>query len=130
MTIIWTDNQPIYRQLYERIVLLILRGEVAEGEPLPSVRQLAADYQINHLTVAKAYQLLVDEAVVEKRRGLGMFVLDGARERLLGRERADLLDRELPDLVTRARALGIRPAALKDALATLCGEDSGKEERE
>lgn len=130
MTIIWTDNQPIYRQLYERIVLLILRGEVAEGEPLPSVRQLAADYQINHLTVAKAYQLLVDEAVVEKRRGLGMFVLDGARERLLGRERADLLDRELPDLVARAHALGIRPAILKDALVTLCDKDSVREERE
>ena len=79
----WNDKDPIYRQLYDRLVAMILEGVIGEGEGLPSVRQVAADERINPLTVSKAFQLLVDDAVVEKRRGLGMFVLEGARDRLL-----------------------------------------------
>lgn len=119
----WNDTQPIYRQLYERIVLLILRGNIAEGEPLPSVRQLSADYQINHLTVAKSYQSLVDEGLVEMRRGRGMFVLPGARERLLEREKERFLTRELPELVRRSRQLGIDEAGLVTAIQTITKEN-------
>lgn len=119
----WNDKQPIYRQLYERILVLILRGEIAEGEPLPSVRQLSADYQINHLTVAKSYQSLVDEELVEKRRGKGMFVLPGARERLLERERERFLSQELPELVQRSRQLGIDEVVLIDAIQTITKEN-------
>ncbi|MAN52479.1 MULTISPECIES: GntR family transcriptional regulator [Marinimicrobium] len=123
MADIWNDDQPIYRQLYERVVRLILQGEIAEGDALPSVRQLSADYQINHLTVAKAYQALVDEGLVEKRRGLGMFVLAGAREHLLARERKLFLEQELPEVVARARRLGIEGEALRRALADYQRED-------
>lgn len=119
----WNDDQPIYRQLYERVVRLILRGEFAEGDALPSVRQLSADYQINHLTVAKSYQALVDEGLVEKRRGMGMFVLPGARVRLLDRERNRFLTQELPGLVQRARQLDIDEAALLDAVRDLHKEN-------
>ncbi|WP_027329937.1 GntR family transcriptional regulator [Marinimicrobium agarilyticum] len=124
MTDLWNDDQPIYRQLYERVVRLILRGDFAEGDALPSVRQLSADYRINHLTVAKSYQALVDEGLVEKRRGLGMFVLEGARERLLARERQLFLEKELPELIRRARELGIEPAVLQDAVTQQCKEKS------
>ncbi|MDO3381428.1 GntR family transcriptional regulator [Gilvimarinus algae] len=120
----WRDDQPIYRQLYERMIELILRGQVAAGDALPSVRQIAADYQINHLTVAKAYQALVDEGLVEKRRGLGMFVLEGARERLNARERDTFL-RELPMLLQRASALGITTEELVQAIR-LASEEEGK----
>lgn len=123
MADIWNDDQPIYRQLYERVVRLILQGEFAEGDALPSVRQLSADYQINHLTVAKSYQALVDEGLVEKRRGLGMFVLEGAREHLLARERKQFLEQELPEVVARARRLGIDGEALQRALADYQQED-------
>ncbi len=124
MTDLWNDDQPIYRQLYERVVRLILRGDFAEGDALPSVRQLSVDYRINHLTVAKSYQALVDEGLVEKRRGLGMFVLAGARERLLARERQLFLEKELPELIRRARELGIEPAVLRDAVTQQCKEKS------
>lgn len=124
MTDLWNDDQPIYRQLYERVVRLILRGDFAEGDALPSVRQLSADYRINHLTVAKSYQALVDEGLVEKRRGLGMFVLEGARKRLLARERQLFLEKELPELIRRARELGIEPAVLQDAVTQQCKEKS------
>ena len=70
----WDDSQPIYRQLRDRVVAMILEGALKEGDPLPSVRSVAAEYQINPLTVLKGYQSLVDEGLVEKRRGLGMFV--------------------------------------------------------
>lgn len=119
MSDIWNDSQPIYRQLYERILMLILQGEIPEGEALPSVRQLSADYQINHLTVAKSYQALVEEGLVEKRRGMGMFVLPGARERLLEREREKFLTQELPELVQRSLQLGIDESALVDAIQTI-----------
>lgn len=113
MTDPWNDNQPIYRQLYERVVLSILRGDFREGDALPSVRQLAADYRINHLTVAKAYQALVDEGLVERRRGRGMYVCAGASERLLSRERSHFLEKELPELLERARQLGLGPEQIR-----------------
>lgn len=115
----WNDNQPIYRQLYERILMLILRGEIPEGEALPSVRQLSADYQINHLTVAKSYQALVEEGLVEKRRGMGMFVLPGAQAHLQEREQEKFLNLELPELVQRSQQLGIDESALIHAIQTI-----------
>jgi GntR family transcriptional regulator len=107
MTITWNDNVPIYRQLRERVVAMILDGALNEGDPLPSVRQVAAEYQINPLTVSKAYQELVDEQLVEKRRGLGMFVTEGARELLLKSERERFLREEWPPLYARIKRMDI-----------------------
>ncbi len=107
MTITWNDSVPIYRQLRERVVAMILDGVLTEGDPLPSVRQVAADYQINPLTVSKAYQELVDEQLVEKRRGLGMFVMDGAQTALLKSERERFLREEWPRLHARLQRLGL-----------------------
>ena len=87
MSITWNDNAPIYRQLRDRVVAMILDGVLKQGDALPSVRQVAADFQINPITVSKAYQELVDENLVEKRRGLGMYVTDGARGALMKSER-------------------------------------------
>jgi GntR family transcriptional regulator len=107
MTTIWNDDQPIYRQLRERIVGLILTGTFKEGDPLPSVRQVASDYQINHLTVSKAYQELVDMQLVEARRGMGMYVLAGAQARLHTIEKEKFLTTELPALMQRIKHLGL-----------------------
>ena len=107
MTITWNDNAPIYRQLQQRVVAMILDGALNEGDPLPSVRQVAADYQINPLTVSKAYQELVDQQLVEKRRGLGMFVIEGAREALLKSERERFLREGWPVLFARLQRLGL-----------------------
>ncbi|OGT72358.1 MAG: GntR family transcriptional regulator [Gammaproteobacteria bacterium RIFCSPLOWO2_02_FULL_56_15] len=103
----WNDNQPIYLQLRERIVTQILEGKLKEGEAIPSVRQVATDYRINHLTVAKAYQELVTEGFLEKRRGLGMFVLKDAQKKLLKEERDRFMAEEFPELLRRIRRLGI-----------------------
>src|ERR671933_326570 len=92
----WDDSQPIYRQLRDRVVAMILEGVLKEGDPLPSVRNVAADYRVNPLTVLKGYQELVDEELVESRRGLGMFVKDGARNLLLKGERQKFLTEEWP----------------------------------
>ena len=118
----WSDEQPIYRQLQQEVTDLVLRGTVAEGEALPSVRQLSADYRINHLTVAKAYQALVDEGLLEKRRGLGMFVASGARLQLLTRERERFLTEELPALSARARDLGLGERELSARIKELYKE--------
>ncbi len=107
MTTRWDDNQPIYWQLREKTVAAILDGTLPEGEPLPSVRQVAVDFQINPLTVSKAYQSLVDDELVDKRRGVGMFVRDGARERLLSSEREKFLQDEWPRLAARIEQLGL-----------------------
>src|SRR5690606_5344206 len=107
MTIAWNDSTPIYRQLRERVVAMILDGVLKHGDPLPSVRQVAADFQINPITVSKAYQELVDENLVEKRRGLGMYVTEGAREALLKSERERFLREEWPLLAARLARLGI-----------------------
>src|SRR5262250_1857127 len=92
----WNDSQPIYRQLRDRVVAMILDGVLREGDPLPSVRSVAAEYRVNPLTVLKGYQELADEQLVEKRRGLGMFVTSGARELLLKGERQKFLSNEWP----------------------------------
>lgn len=107
MSITWNDNAPIYRQLRDRVVAMILDGVLNEGDALPSVRQVAADFQLNPITVSKAYQELVDEQLVEKRRGLGMYVNEGARDALLRNERERFLREEWPALYARLKRLGL-----------------------
>jgi GntR family transcriptional regulator len=103
----WNDSQPIYWQLKERTVAMILDGTLAEGEALPSVRTVASEFQLNPITVSKSYQALVDEGLVEKRRGLGMFVCEGARRQLIESERAKFLDQEWPATLARIEQLGL-----------------------
>ena len=110
----WNDNQPIYRQLRDRVVAMILDGVLKEGDPLPSVRTVAADYRLNPLTVLKGYQELVDEELVEKRRGLGMFVKEGARNVLLKGERQKFLEEEWPRIVAMIQRLGLNAEELLD----------------
>ena len=107
MTIAWNDSTPIYRQLRDRVVAMILDGVLKQGDALPSVRQVAADFQINPITVSKAYQELVDENLVEKRRGLGMYVTEGARNALMKSERERFLSEEWPTLYARLTRLGL-----------------------
>lgn len=102
----WNENLPIYRQIRDRVARLIMDGSFQEGEAIPSVRAVAAESQVNHLTVGKAYQELVDEGVLEMKRGLGMFVLEGARETLLKQEREVFTQSELPIFLTRVKGLG------------------------
>ena len=116
MSISWNEDQPIYRQLREKIVGLMLTGVFKEGDPLPSVRQVASDYQINHLTVSKAYQELVDMQLVETRRGMGMYVMPGAQEKLHAIEKEKFLTTELPALLTRIKNLGISAEELCAAI--------------
>ncbi|QIB66948.1 GntR family transcriptional regulator [Kineobactrum salinum] len=107
MSVEWNDKQPIYRQLRDRVVERIMDGSFAEGEAVPSVRQVATDYQINHLTVGKAYQELVEAGLLEKRRGLGMYVTVGARAALTADEQAQFYEEEVPAFAERVRALGL-----------------------
>jgi GntR family transcriptional regulator len=107
MSQIWRDDQPIWRQIKERVLAAILDGSMKEGEPLPSVRQVALDMQVNPLTVSKAYQELADEGLVERRRGLGMFVIEGARKGLSLSERTAFLETQWPDIVIRIKRLGL-----------------------
>lgn len=108
----WDNNQPIYWQVRAQTVSAILDGTLKEGEPLPSVRQVAVDFQINPLTVSKAYQSLVDDGLVEKHRGVGMFVVEGARRRLMQSERENFLAEEWPRIAERISKLGLDPAEL------------------
>src|SRR5205085_11728319 len=94
----WNDSQPIYRQIRDRVIAMILDGLLKEGDPLPSVRSVATDARVNPLTVLKAYQQLADEQLVEKRRGLGMFVTPGARDLLLASERQKFLTEQWPEI--------------------------------
>jgi GntR family transcriptional regulator len=103
----WSDNQPIYRQLRDQVVAMILDGVLKAGDPLPSVRSVSADYRVNPLTVLKGYQELVDEELVEKRRGLGMFVKQGARNLLLKGERQKFLSEEWPRISATIQRLGL-----------------------
>lgn len=119
MSIEWNDKQPIYKQLREMVVERIIDGSFAEGDAVPSVRQVASDYQINHLTVAKAYQELVDEGLLEKRRGLGMFVISGARASLTDHEQKKFLDDELPAFADRVQMLGIDLNTVAERLRTI-----------
>ena len=107
MTIGWNDNTPIYRQLKDRVIGMMLDGALKAGDALPSVRQVAAEYQLNPITVSRAYQELVDENLVEKRRGIGMYVTEGASENLLASERERFVREEWPAMVERIRRLGI-----------------------
>ena len=107
MTTQWNDSQPIYWQLKERTIAMILDGTLEEGVALPSVRTVASDFQLNPITVSKSYQTLVDEELVEKRRGLGMFVCEGARQKLTESEREKFLSEEWPAMVTRIHQLGL-----------------------
>ncbi|MFL6437526.1 MAG: GntR family transcriptional regulator [Terriglobales bacterium] len=104
----WNDSQPIYRQLRDRVVAMILDGVLKEGDPLPSVRNVAAEYRVNPLTVLKGYQQLVDEGLVESRRGLGMFINTGARSLLLQGERQKFLDEEWPRIHANIQRLGLK----------------------
>jgi GntR family transcriptional regulator len=113
----WNDGQPIYRQLRDRVVAMILEGALAEGDSLPSVRNVAAEHRVNPLTVLKGYQQLVDEDLVETRRGLGMFVKTGARAALLKDERQRFLDEEWPKVHATIRRLGLTPEELLRAPA-------------
>jgi GntR family transcriptional regulator len=103
----WNDSQPIYRQIRDRVVAMVLDGLLKEGDPLPSVRNVAADSRVNPLTVLKAYQQLEGEGLVEKRRGLGMFVNTGARDLLLKAERQRFLADQWPDILATIQRLGL-----------------------
>src|SRR6202012_5726993 len=107
MDLEWNDGQPIYRQLRNHVVEMILDGVLKEGDPLPSVRNVAAEYRVNPLTVLKAYQQLADEQLVEKRRGLGMFVTTGARDLLLKGERQRFLTEQWPAIQATIQRLGL-----------------------
>lgn len=111
----WNNNTPIYRQLKDRIVAMLLDGLLKPGDPLPSVRQIAADFQLNPITVSRAYQELADATLVEKRRGIGMYVTDGAREKLIVSERERFLQVEWPQMVDRIRRLGMNTEELLSA---------------
>lgn len=108
----WDNSQPIYRQLRDRVVAMILDGVLNEGDPLPSVRNVAAEYRVNPLTVLKGYQQLVDEQLVEKRRGLGMFINAGARNLLLQGERQKFLSEDWPKIRATIQRLGLQPEEL------------------
>ena len=103
----WNDSQPIYRQLRDRVVEMILEGILGDGDALPSVRSVAAEYRLNPLTVLKGYQELVDEGLVEKRRGRGMFIMEGAKKALLAGERELFLNEQWPSVVATIRRLGL-----------------------
>ena len=103
----WSDGAPIYRQLKDRVIAMMLDGVIKPGDALPSVRQVAAEYQLNPITVSRAYQELADEALVEKRRGLGMFVTDEASKKLRGSERERFLTEEWPAVAERIERLGL-----------------------
>ena len=107
MAVEWNDKQPIYRQLRDLVAERIMDGSFPEGEAIPSVRQVSADYKINHLTVGKAYQELVDEGLLEKRRGLGMFVTLGACCALTSNEKQQFIDEEVSAFLERAKVLGM-----------------------
>ena len=113
----WNDEQPIYRQLRDRVVAMILDGVLNEGDPLPSVRNVAAEFRVNPLTVLKAYQQLVGEQLIETRRGLGMFVKAGARDLLLKGERQKFLTERWPGIAATIQRLGITPKELIKAAA-------------
>jgi GntR family transcriptional regulator len=127
MDLEWDDGQPIYRQLRDRVVEMILDGVLKEGDPLPSVRNVAAEYRVNPLTILKAYQQLVDEELVEKRRGLGMFVRTGARNLLLEGERRKFLAEQWPRISATIQRLGLTPQELLAGVNTAKRQAPGQE---
>lgn len=136
MDLEWNNGQPIYRQLRDRVVEMILDGALKEGDPLPSVRTVSAEYRVNPLTILKAYQQLVDEELVEKRRGLGMFVKIGARNLLLQGERQKFLLEQWPKISATIQRLGFKPEELLNINGGSSpdrklddGPDAGRKER-
>jgi len=124
----WNEDQPIYRQLRDRVVAMILEEVLTDGDALPSVRNVAAEYRLNPLTVLKGYQELVDEGLVEKKRGRGMFVNEGARIKLLKAERQRFLEKEWPQVIATIERLDLDVAdLLKKAESNKSPEDSGGE---
>jgi GntR family transcriptional regulator len=123
----WSDSQPIYRQIRDRVVAMILDDVLKEGDPLPSVRTVAAEYRVNPLTVLKAYQQLVDEQLVESKRGRGMFINTGARQLLLQSERQKFLAEEWPKISATIQRLGLTPQELLDAAANPPSATSARE---
>jgi GntR family transcriptional regulator len=123
----WNDSQPIYRQLRDLVVAMILDGVIDEGDPVPSVRQVAAEYRINPLTVLKGYQQLVDEGLVEKKRGRGLFVNAGARKLLLKAERQRFLTEQWPRVCETIERLGLTAEDLLAAAAKASAADKKKE---
>lgn len=121
MSQVWRDDQPIWKQIKDRVLSAILDEGIKEGEPLPSVRQVALDLQVNPLTVSKAYQELADDGVVERRRGLGMFVIEGARAGLGESERTAFLNQEWPLVVTRIKRLNL---SVQELLSNIKGEQA------
>lgn len=119
----WKEDQPIYRQLRDKVASAILEGSLREGEALPSVRNVAVEMQINPLTASKAYQELVSQELVEKRRGLGMFVIKGARAKLLQGEKKKFLEEEWPEIVARIQALEMD---IDDLVKGISGSKNGK----
>jgi len=120
----WNDSQPIYRQLRDRVVAMILDGVLKEGDPLPSVRNVAAEYRVNPLTVLKGYQQLVDEGLVESRRGLGMFINTGARSLLLQGERQKFLGEEWPRIHATIQRLGLKAEELLNGASSRSSADA------
>src|SRR5215475_14489708 len=120
----WSDDQPIYRQLRNRVVAMILDGVLKEGDSLPSVRTVAAEYRVNPLTVLKGYQQLVDEGLVETRRGRGMFINAGARSLLLEAEREKFLGEEWPRVWATIERLGLTLEELLDAASDRSSSDT------
>ena len=121
----WNDSQPIYRQLRDRVVEMILEGVLGDGDALPSVRSVAAEYRLNPLTVLKGYQELVDEGLVEKRRGRGMFIMEGARKALMAGERELFLNEQWPSVVATIRRLGLDIGDLVEQARAELEEDQG-----
>ncbi len=124
----WNEDQPIYRQLRDRVVAMILEEVLAEGDALPSVRNVAAEYRLNPLTVLKGYQELVDQELVEKKRGRGMFVIDGARAKLLKAERQRFLDKEWPEVMATIRRLELDAQTLLGTMLESGSSDGGDSE--
>ena len=122
----WNEDQPIYRQLRDRVVAMILEGVLGDGDALPSVRNVAAEYRLNPLTVLKGYQELVEEGLVEKKRGRGMFVTDGARTQLLKDERKRFIDKEWPVIAATIERLGLDAGDLLQALESSTGTAGDK----
>ncbi len=112
----WNEDLPIYRQLRDRVVDMILEGVLTDGDALPSVRNVAAEYRLNPLTVLKGYQELVDEGLVEKKRGRGMFVTDGARRQLMKDERQRFFNKAWPEVVATIHRLGLDTDTLLKAV--------------
>lgn len=124
----WNDGQPIYRQLRDRVIAMILDGVLKEGDPLPSVRNVAAEYRVNPLTVLKGYQQLVEDELVEKKRGLGLFVKAGARNLLLRDERRKFLDEEWPRIHETIQRLGLKPEELLERITGGSSKPKAKKE--